>query len=201
MRSSPRISRTPAHRFSICAPGSSTCSCTRPARRILCPRTRPSSRSSCARRPTSAGAASRWSSRPVHRSRRSPSCSRSTVRMRRSGGDSGMRCARSGARWFGSSTFPAGARTRPRRSSSQPPARRRSCSRGPARSRANGSPRCARRKIRPVVLGAWELAPEGFHPAQRELLEGAILAGDDWEDRNPDLIARFEAPRRARAGP
>jgi hypothetical protein len=51
----------------------------------------------------------------------------------------------------------------------------------------------AKRKVRPVVLGAWELAPEGFHPAQRELLEGAILAGDDWEDRNPDLIARLQA--------
>jgi hypothetical protein len=43
------------------------------------------------------------------------------------------------------------------------------------------------------VLGAWELAPEGFHPSQRALLEGAILAGDDWEDRNPDIIARLQA--------
>lgn len=51
----------------------------------------------------------------------------------------------------------------------------------------------AKRKVRPVVLGAWELAPEGFHPSQRALLEGAILAGDDWEDRNLDIIARLQA--------
>ncbi len=51
----------------------------------------------------------------------------------------------------------------------------------------------AKRNVHPVVLGTLELAPEGFHASQRAALEGAILAGEDWEDRNPDLVARLMA--------
>jgi hypothetical protein len=47
------------------------------------------------------------------------------------------------------------------------------------------------RKAKPLVLGTTELDPAGFHAGQRGRLEGAILAGEDWDDRNPGLVERL----------
>lgn len=64
---------------------------------------------------------------------------------------------------------------------------------GPAEESAEWVAALARARLRPLVLGSNELDPAGFHAGVRAGLEGAIFAGDDWEDRDANLLARIHA--------
>jgi hypothetical protein len=57
-----------------------------------------------------------------------------------------------------------------------------------------------RARVRPLVLGSNELAPEGFHSQARPWVEGAIYVGEEWEDRD-STFARGEVAARAESAP
>jgi hypothetical protein len=62
---------------------------------------------------------------------------------------------------------------------------------GPSEESAEWLTALTRLRQSPLVLGTSELDPAGHHASVRSRLESAIYVGDDWSDRDVDLVGRM----------